>query len=376
MPLYRYLCCDLMSDTVLAELPLTQVRFDTKLNGSGSFSGVLALGDARVTALDPLDATIPARTALYVDRDGVLVWGGIVWTRRYSSDRATLELQAADFFSYLAHRIIWPRASEESTTGQVGPYLGTDPLAIVADLLTRAQELTGGNLGLTLVGTLSSSVTVDAGPFRDIDQKPYDQAITEISQAQQGFDFVTEVAYGSSGNRLRRIRLGWPRLGVSQATTGLVFEMPGNVISYVWPEDGTGLIDRLWMLGTGYGQGQLISQQPADFTTAPLILGGDPLLEGHQSYKDVVDQATLDARASAYLAAYNQGPLTLPELTVATDLDPVLGGYSVGDWCRVRICDPRFPAGMDDTWRITQIAVSPPETQHEQAVLTLGKVFA
>ena len=74
---YRYLFVDLLTDTVQAELPLTGVNFTQSLNSSGALQGTLLLSGLP-SASNATNATVPAYNALYVERDGVLVWGGII----------------------------------------------------------------------------------------------------------------------------------------------------------------------------------------------------------------------------------------------------------------------------------------------------------
>jgi hypothetical protein len=366
---YTYLLSDLRTNAVLATLPLTQVSYDKRLNGVGTFSGSLPLGDARVAELDPFGSTQPGRTALFVDRDGVLDWGGILWTRRYDSASSALELQAQDFWSYLSHRIVIPRGSEP-IPGQVTYDATWDEVAIARDLVGRMQELSGGDIGLQLAGSTSSGVTTNGYAFADNDHKPYAEAIQTIAQAQAGFDFGSDAIYDSAGNPQKFLTFSYPRRGATVASTGLVFELPGQILNYRWPEDATAMANSILVYGTGYG-GTMATGSAAD---TAMVAAGYPLLEVSPSDKDVGDDATLAIFAQAYLAAYRQ-PVVLPELDVDPGQDPVLGAYTVGDECRVRILDRRFPEGIDEYFRIVQIKVTPQETQHELVTLTMGLVF-
>src|ERR1700751_6160441 len=104
--LYTFLACDLKTNAVLAELPFQNVSFENKLNDAGQFMGQLVLSDPNVQKIGPIAATQPGRTALYIDRAGKLVWGGIIWTRRYTNSSFILEITANEFWSYFAHRLI------------------------------------------------------------------------------------------------------------------------------------------------------------------------------------------------------------------------------------------------------------------------------
>jgi hypothetical protein len=103
---YRYLFADLRTNDILAELPLTNVTFSQVLNTPGAFSGEILASDIRESAYDIVGSTEPARTAVYVDRDGVLIWGGIIWLRTWDTDTQKFGFQAREFGSYFERRRI------------------------------------------------------------------------------------------------------------------------------------------------------------------------------------------------------------------------------------------------------------------------------
>ncbi len=105
-PEYRYYVADLLTNEVLAEIPFTGVSYERSLSKAGSFSGTIPLIEA-TAHLELYDNTMPGKTALYVLRDGVCVWGGIIWGRQYSPTNKTLSVDANEFISYLYHRAVW-----------------------------------------------------------------------------------------------------------------------------------------------------------------------------------------------------------------------------------------------------------------------------
>ena len=94
---YRYLLADLITNEIIAELPLTGVAFTQQLNQAGTFSGHLLLSGINSAAFNVDASTTPGRNGIYVDRDGVLVWGGVIWGRSYKSTEQILTLQAREF---------------------------------------------------------------------------------------------------------------------------------------------------------------------------------------------------------------------------------------------------------------------------------------
>ena len=103
---YRYFAYDVVSNELLAELPLTGVSFGRSLREAGSFTGSITANENTFN-LNLYANTLPGKTALYVTRNGICVWGGIIWTRSYNIVDKTLEISASEFTSYLYKRVLW-----------------------------------------------------------------------------------------------------------------------------------------------------------------------------------------------------------------------------------------------------------------------------
>lgn len=111
---YRYFVADLLTNTVLAELPFLDVSYERAIKAAGSFSGKIPIID-KTSAYDLYENTMPGRTSLYVVRNNVCVWGGIIWSRSYSVESRELSVTASEFTSYLYHRFIWKTYSHDYT---------------------------------------------------------------------------------------------------------------------------------------------------------------------------------------------------------------------------------------------------------------------
>jgi len=98
------------------------------------------LTDASEATLNIINATIPARSAFYVDRNGVFVWGGVVWFRHYNSEAQRLSFAAREFESYFERRLI--------TATQA--FAGVDQFTIAQTLLGQAQAATNGSIGVVV----------------------------------------------------------------------------------------------------------------------------------------------------------------------------------------------------------------------------------
>jgi hypothetical protein len=361
---YRYLFADLLTNQVLAELPVTGVNFSQALNSSGAFQAQILLSGID-DAMNVMAATIPGRNCVYVDRDGVLVWGGIIWSRSYKSDDQHLSISAEEFASYFKHRRIIADVV----------YNATDQLTIAQGLVNAAQAATNGNIGV-VVPTNTSGVTISR-IYYGYEQKNVLSALQDLAKAgtgatgQTGFDFAFDVAYDASANPTKTLNLGYPRIGSAYSATKAtapVFEFPaGNVVEYDYPEDASIVANTVYVTGDGSNEGKKIY-----YASDVNKLGqGWPLLEDSVSYSDITDTTVLANLAAGQVAAVSYPPTVL-KIVANPSTDPVLGSYRIGDDARVRIFDDRFPNGLDAVYRITALNVTPGETGPERVTLTLN----
>lgn len=363
---YRYLAYGLVSNTQITELPLTGVTYGRVLNGAGTLSASLRLPEpvdveARLLAADYIAGSSPARAVIYVERDGVILDGYIVWTREYDSDERTLTIGGAGLWSYFRRRRI---RFDYDETG--------DQLAHAQLLVWSAQQYPGGNISVTAGAETSGVPRTYAWTAQQA--KPFAEAIENIADNYPGFDFSVDVAY-ESGVPVRRLRCWYPRKGRTAAFTGHVFELGRNITKLTWPEDASRTANTI--IGQGAGTGE--TMVTADAAEPSLFADGYPLLEDVVSFKDVTNPDTLARHAES---ALNDVRVTaaLPKLVVRGDLDPEIGAFTEGDDCRIRVQphqDPRWPDGLEKFTRITAWqAVVPDDGGAEEVTLTVQEVVA
>lgn len=364
---YRYLFADLLTNTIIGELSLTGVSFGSQLNQAGTFQGRILLSGINSTAFNITNSTIPAKCAVYVDRDGILVWGGIVWNRTYQSSNQVLSIQAREFESYFEKRRI--------TSDQV--FTSIDQLTIAQNLVSLAQGVAFGNIGIQ-VGVETSGVSVSR-IYYNYEKKTFYSALQDLSRAENGFDFNIDVAYDGSGAPTKTLNLGYPRIGTTYSATNpsaLLFEFPaGNIVEYEYPEDGSLVANTLYALGAGSNEGKL----SATFQNTAALNTGYALFEEQANYSDVTDAVYLAQLAQGQVNAVSVAP-TIIKLVVPAFVSPTFGTYAVGDSARLRITDERFPAtgvgtavqaGLDAIYRIVGVEVQPGENGPERVTLTL-----
>ena len=192
VPTYRYFTVDLMTNLVLSEVAFTGVSYELALKSAGSFSGSIPVLDA-TAAMSLYENTMPGRTALYVVRDGVCVWGGIIWSRAYAASTKSLSVNASEFTSYLHHRNIWKTYSHDYS----------------------ATAVTTGGSGLTVVGLDYSTFPFSVGgpvkiEFYEVGNFQFNGYYTILSPGLSNSTFTVSVpglADGVYANTTVRVRV-------------------------------------------------------------------------------------------------------------------------------------------------------------------------
>lgn len=356
---YRYLFADLLTNEIVGELPLTGVAFTQQLNQAGTLSGHLLLSGMTTAQFNVNQSTTPARTAIYVDRNGDLIWGGVIWGRSYNSADQTLSITAREFESYFERRRI-------TTTVD---FQNIDQLVIARTLVTDAQSVASGDIGV-IVGTETSGVLIDR-TYYYYEIKGVYPALQDLSRAENGFDFNIQVSYDPITNEpLKTLVLGYPRSGTIYDINdpeALVFIFPaGNIVEYEYPEDGAIAANVVYALGAGSNEGKLL--ETAQDTA--LLADGWPLLEEQANYSDVTDSTYLQELATGQVLAVAYPPTTI-KIVVPAYVTPELGSYSIGDDARLIITDERFPNTLDAVYRIVGLSVQPGEDGPERVTITL-----
>lgn len=360
---YRYLFADLLTNSILAELPLTGVSFTQQLNTSGSFTGHLLLSGVNATGLNVSAGTIPGRTAVYVDRNGVLVWGGVLWGREYNSEDQTLVFHAREFLSYYERRRITATRA----------YTNTDQLQIAQGVMSTASGALNGDIGLLYnqdPGSTTTSGVLVNRTYYGYELKTVFSAIQDLSKQSQGFDFEISVYYDGNGNPTKSFNTYYPRAGTVYSNTdpnAPVFELPsGNIVSYNYPEDGSIAANTIYAIGAGSNEGKTISS----YSDTTKLSSGWPLLEDQANYSDITDASLLTNLAAGQINAVSYPPTTLTVIAPPYQ-NPEFGTYEIGDDVRVRLLDNRFPQGSDSIYRLIALNVQAGENGPERVTLTL-----
>lgn len=318
---------------------------------AGAAAGTLETSTVSFDAISR--ATLdPGRTAIYVERDGAIQWGGILWTAQADDTGYSVKLGAEGFWSYYDHRFV--RADKA--------YAAQDQLAVFRALISYANSIGGGDIGVA-VGSETCGVLVSA-TFAATDRANIRQACEDLAAADGGFDFAITTAY-VAGVPTKTLQLFYPRKGLR---TSHILDLGTNVEGFAWNIDATlqaNVVDAL-------GAGTLIGT--AADTAA---LASYPLLEGMVQYKNETVQASLDARARSAVAGTRLPVETFPSLSVHLNADLQVGDVQTGDEIEVRAqAAGGFLGTIDGMMRVLSWEVKPDENGKESLTLDLAPTEA
>lgn len=347
---YRLVYTQLKSGAILGELPVSGIDYTKTLDAPGSFSATIALDYAAQCGITASDLD-PGRTGIVIERDGVCLWGGILWTVEQDVRSNSVKLAGEGYLSYFRHRFI-----KEDLT-----FVQTEQVDIAAALIDYAQSVPGGSLGIV------TDVT-PTGKLRDrnylaADRKEIAEALQQLGSVQDGFHFDFHCDRLSTGYVIRYTNTG-PETG---RWTDVIFKLGDNVESLSATIDGTTMTNSAEVRGEGAGDVTLTQT-----VTNTDVLVTTPLLETVDSFSDVSYLTTLGEKASHRLAL-GINPTLIPSLSTDPNGDPPLGSYFVGD--RVRVIGSYGLLDIDDDFVITSLSVKVGASS-ESVDLTLAPVEA
>lgn len=341
---WQLLYADTLTGSVHGVLPVESFGYMHQLNGAGNISARLPLestSNSRLTnqvAFPRIEAgklEPDGSTRLWVLRDGVPQWGGLMWTRDIDPGNNAMTIAGEGVLSYFRRRSI--RENKK--------YSATDQIGIAEDLIEYAIEQPGGDPGVSVAGTASSGVLRDR-VYPKQEYKSIGDAVEQLAAVIDGFDFSFDAGYSGSA-LVDTFNIQYPNWGRS---TNHVFEIGTNVNLLAERSDGTSVASLA--VATGAGQGPTMLRKWAWDTSK---LGTRPLLEKVNSYSDVSVASTLQAKADLDLLRGSE-PVSLIDLEILPGTLPALGSYRVGD--RVRVKGSHGYFDVDATYRIVTIGVA------------------
>jgi len=369
---FHVIAYDLNTNARLCEIPANNLRFDSRLNDAGAISFDISLQSPGVAGQVASILGYEGNPyAVYVDRNGVIVWGGICWTGLYTRSSGLLSVGGKEFLSYFDQRIA---AADYS---QLTYPAGIDPAQLLALALTDAQNIAlqgaGASIGLSVVYTASGIPVIVPG-YPIAQQTAIQSIINDVTALVVpgfgGTDIQVLCAYDAFGVPQRTAYTRSPRSGNPAGSTGLIFDL-SSCIDYTWPTDATQAGNTLIVTGSGNG-----AAAPTTTVNAPGVplggLGQSPRLDKLIT-TTAQSQQQVQQMANGLAQQYGK-PVTTPTVTILTNGAQPLGSWSMGDDARLYMPpgDDRFPNGKSEYWRVVQQQISVPDAGAATAVLTFN----
>lgn len=344
MAIHRFYTADLLTGNVLGDIYLYGIYFTKQINGAGNFTGTFKLGSTVTNDSLMMSCTIPAKTALYIERDGVLIWGGIIWSRTYQSNAQTVQLTAQTFESY------FDRVACSSNIIQQG----VEQVALFKNIIDNMQaQDTQSNIGLTYASLPSTGINRTV-LLPGYEFHMYQEALDQLLGAVDSFEYTINVTASATQDRPNKVvTVGYPTLNSS--ITGQYYDYPGTVLNYWWPETTSEGATRF--AGRGYGAGN--KAPTAVVVDGTAINAGYPSLWKVASYNNIADPTLLDSKVRRDALAYAI-PVNNPTFELKPDAITTFSGWNLlGAPLTVAIQDVRFPSGNIATRRMLGWEFSP-----------------
>lgn len=309
-PEYRVLFGNLIDGTVDGEVEAHDLKYSQKLVPPSDMSCWVDMDHPICTRFN-LD---PGATAMYVERGGLLVWGGILWTAQANSVERKLSLSCTDFWSYFRKRRL----------RQTRVYTNIDSIAIARDIIDYAQDQPLGSININLGSELSGTLTTDT--YAHYERTEIASIVEDLANnIPGGFDFGVQVAWDANGTSpILTMRFWAPRRG--RRVEGLVFNHNIQGISNFESDvDATTIANVIDAIGSGDGEAMFIATA-VDSSS----LGRYPLYEDTISLKDEKSQQHLQGSAT-WSVKWRALSAEVPSITKDPQIWPDLGSFEPGD---------------------------------------------
>ena len=364
---------DLMSGRSVQELPFTATSWTDELNVAETITATIDVTDPFIRRLNLRNLTIPGKTYLVVQDEGICE-GGPIWTTDYDHFAGTVKLNATGILSYFAHRQILPTMP---SSGSVVNSDGTDNTAydttltnldagtIVKRYLVQALSWPSTPTCITFPadGTGALQDSVKASDLKTVLDKVKDQSdnLTGCdfkmvpSRTTDNLGFTWLLVVGSP-----RITNSSPKLW--DAT------IPNSPISALTvTTDATAMASHQWETCTNSTSQQIVARS----ISAAMTTAGWPMLEAVETGStSVTSQATAQSHSDENLRT-STAPTESWAFSVRRGAD--LGfEYQAGWPCQIKTAgDPWIPDG----WYSRRIVSLSGGTDSDDIKVTTGVAY-
>jgi hypothetical protein len=333
-------------------LPVTDLEYGPELSGPGELRGTLS---PRLVSSHPTLAD-PGTTEIYVESEGQIEWGGLVWDVRAQGNDYTIE--AASWSSYLQKRF-----DLHGEHGGRGPYVYTDRCQVIRNIWDYAQSIDDGDLNVTVDSTTSTSkvgTPADVWHSYWYDTKSLGDQVDELVSDQATPEYTCTTTWNATKTDvIKRICLGWPRLGARRKD--IEFSSGVNIIEE--PEEALAGDDYAQVvIGTGAGDGS------AKLRQISAVRNGRLRLEAVAAFPEVKSADILKQRTE-WERAWRQTLGSVEQVVLRDTPAAPIGSWQVGDDVYTRIHNAW--TSYTGWCRVTAWTIKPTARGGPQAVVSL-----
>jgi len=232
-------------------------------------------------------------------------------------------------------------------------YTATEATTIATDMLTTTQAQTNGSVGVTNGSSqYATGVTRDRTYQRD-NVKLKLQELTSLVDGHFDFGFSWDKVFQT-----------YSQIGARRTDISLIYGGPlGNVAGFQLDRSGINLFNKVYGLGSGFGDDQLSSTQ-ADITSQLNYY----VREKIEQFNSVINQGTLDQNTAASLSLAKD-ILELPVITITGNEVPSRNFISVGDRIPLVVKTHTWLDNINGLYRVEQMDVTIDENDFEKSIV-------
>jgi hypothetical protein len=348
MATYRVYLYNMLTQAVFAEIPFSGLSYTYVMDESGSATVELPIGvpklDGRELTADDL---FPVRTGVAIERDGQLVWGGLLWAYKLDLSKRVIQISAGDYLSYYRYRHVGGTAAVK--------------LSMEQSFMVRQLIATSTNGIKTDTSGIVATNMVRDRVWNPYEFKALDELFSDLADDITSKDLVTGkegggfflyfepywVTQGTTiGNRVYNTTNRHPYDSGVSLHQGVNCEFPDISV------DGTGLATTAYAVGATDGTASIT---PYATDSNKTLLAKIPQLNEILNETSVKEKGTLQYKCLSALS-FGSIPVTLPQANTYPGLfSPLLlkPGASVGV-----TTDDGFLNLIGEDYVITQTSVS------------------
>lgn len=352
---YRVLVGDLVTNTLYDELPVTRINFSHVLNGPGKCDISMSPNPQSDLLQKKLIASNidPAKTVIYIEKDGVVLWAGVLWEVFVVYPANRLRIIGEGFWSYFRRRII----------GETTTFTDRDQHYVAKTLIDNALAETGGDIaGISTASTNVTSGVNVSRTYYNYQRRFVGEAIEDLANREGGFDFDIESTWKNPyGTEFisNDFQCYYPRKGTRAET---IFDLDANLLRIQWQQKGQKFVNKLYMIGGGSASDTVLTES----TDVGSIFEGYPLLEHRLAKKEITNSSTLLEHANRELQLRNQVFQTLTVEVNPKGPETRVGAFTTGDVARVRAS--RGYLDLDKFYRIMSYDVYVNEGSNDERI--------